>query len=232
MVLMCSHPYSCTFQKFNLETFRLSKHWWWWMLPTRNGKRKLCKLNPYINNNKKYFACVPLSQKGISGWCVRLLILNRSCVKSLWSWRATKTCRSSETVGLLHFSVICISAQVWHHSTEMGWSLLSPLFHPLWYLLLGEWGGRGHLHVKDKRDKNCRSERKNQGKETRWVVDRIIPVLAKGKRVFASDQSADLPQISWNIVIWIRITGGFVFFVCFVVITSITSQTCVALEML
>lgn len=50
MVLMCSHPYSCTLQEFNLETFRLSKHWWWWMLPTRNGKRKLCKLNPYINN--------------------------------------------------------------------------------------------------------------------------------------------------------------------------------------
>lgn len=165
-----------------------------------------------------YFACVPLSQKVVSScqkvvssWWARLLMLNRSCVKSLWSWRATKTCRSSEAVGLLHFSVICISVQVWHHSTQMGWSLLSPPFHRLWYLLLGGWGGRGHLHVKDKRDKNCRSEGKNQGKETRWVVDRIIPVLAKGKRVFASNQSSDLPQISWNVVIWIRITG-FVFF--------------------
>lgn len=231
MVLICSHPYSCPLQEFHLSSFRLLMVD---VTHTGNGKRKLWKLNEDINN-AIFFMCAVESEgclslsDFVSSWWVRLLMLNRNCVKSLWSWRATKTCRSSEAVGLLHFSVICISVQVWHHFTEMGWSLLSPRFHRLWYLLLGGLGG--HLHVKDKRDKNCRSERKNRGKETRWVVDRIIPVLAKGKRIFTSNQSSDLPQISWNIVIWIRITG-FVFFVCFVVVTSITSQTCIALEML
>lgn len=230
MVLMCSHPYSCTLQEFNLETFRLSKHWWWWMLPTRNGKRKLCKLNPYINN--EIFCMCSIESEGYL-WLMRtftdaeqelceffMVLKGYKDLQKLWDSRlAALQCDMHLGAGM---------APLYRDGMEP----LSPLFHRLWYLLLGEWGGRGHLHVKDKRDKNCRSERKNQGKETRWVVDRIIPVLAKGKRVFASDQSADLPQISWNIVIWIRITGGFVFFVCFVVITSITSQTCVALEML
>lgn len=44
--------------------------------------------------------------------------------------------------------------------------------------------GREGAFACKRQDKNCRSERKNRGKETRWVVDRIIPVLAKGKRVF------------------------------------------------
>lgn len=140
----------------------------------------------------QYFA-MPLSQKVVSSWRVRLLMLNRSCAKSLWSWRATKTCRSSEAVSLWHFSVICISAQVRHHSTEMAWSLLSPPFHQLRYLLLRGWRGRVNLHVKD-RIKIVEVRGKIEGRW--WVVDRIITVLAKGKKVFASNQSADLPQIS------------------------------------
>lgn len=127
-----------------------------------------CKPNPGIKT-----ALVPSSQKVVSRWYTHLLMLNSSRVKSLWSWGATKACRSSEADGLPHFSVICISAQVRHHSTEMGWSLCLPYFIGF-DICCRKGGGRGHLHVKD-RIKIVEARRKIEGrKQGGWWLGLLL----------------------------------------------------------
>lgn len=127
-----------------------------------------------------------------------------------------------EAVGLLHQCNMHLSTSMAPLNGD-GIETLSPLIHKLWYLLLGGW--REREFTCKRQDKNCRSEEKIEGsRKMGGGSDYSCAGLGNQKKVFSSNQSADLAQISWKAVKWITISGGFIFFVCFAVIESITSQ--------
>lgn len=82
--------------------------------------------------------------------------------------------------------------------------------------------GGGDLHVKD-RIKTIEVQEKKWRKQTRWVVDRITPALVWGKKGFCF-QSEGRSSANFLKGCHMNNSGRFLFFACFAVIASITSQ--------
>lgn len=114
---------------------------------TRNGKRKLCKLNPDINN--AIFCMCAVESEG----CLSLMHTftdaeQKLCkvVMILKGYKDLPKLWGSRIVALqcdMHLGAG--TAPLYRDGME---PFVSP-FHRLWYLPLGGWGGKGYLHVKD-----------------------------------------------------------------------------------
>lgn len=135
---------------------------------TRNRKKEFCEL--YLDiNNAIFCTCAFVRRLSLVDVCVYWCWTE--AVKSLWSWMATKSCRSSRLLALrcdMHLGAG--TSPLYRDGME---SFVPPRRPPVSSALISAAGKvrREGAFACERRDKNCGSERKIEGRKQggRWI---------------------------------------------------------------